>query len=61
MKLKQGTDPDIFVTDLEALQVQMSEFDYEISNKALILHILNKLNQDYAMEIKFLEMKMQQL
>ena len=59
--LKPGTDPDIFITELEALQVQMSELEYEISNKAMILHVLNNLNQDYAMEIKFLEMKMQQL
>ncbi len=58
---KPGTDPDIFITELEALQVQMNELDYEISNKALILHVLNNLNSEYEMEIKFMEMKMQQL
>ena len=59
--LQGNQDPDIFITDLEAIKVKMEELDHNISDKALILHVLNNLNPNYEMEIKMLEHRMQLL
>jgi gag-polypeptide of LTR copia-type len=59
--LKHGSDPDVYITELEALQVRMMELDHEVTDKTLILHILNNIGKDYEIEIKLLEMRMQQL
>jgi gag-polypeptide of LTR copia-type len=59
--LQSGHDPDVYITNLEAIKVQMAELDHEINEKSLILHILNNLNDDYEMEVKMLEHRMQRL
>jgi hypothetical protein len=59
--LQSTQDLDILITDLEALKVQMEELDHKISDKSLILHILNNLSPEYEMEIKMLEHQMQRL
>jgi gag-polypeptide of LTR copia-type len=59
--LQRNQDPDSFITDLEALQVNMGELDHKISDKSLIIHILNNLNDQYEMEVKILEYRMQTL
>jgi gag-polypeptide of LTR copia-type len=59
--LKPNQDPDIYITDLEALQVRMEDLGHSVSNKTLILQILNNLGKEYEMEVKMLEMKIQQL
>jgi gag-polypeptide of LTR copia-type len=57
MTLKPNQDPDVFITELEAMKVQMGELDHKIDDKTLILHILNNLTNDYSTEVRFLEQK----
>jgi gag-polypeptide of LTR copia-type len=59
MNLHANQDPDAMITELEALKVQMGELDHDISDKSLILHILNNLTPEYEMEIKVLEHQIQ--
>ena len=59
--LKPNQDPDMYITELEAIKVQMEELDHSMTDKSLIIHVLNNLPKDYDMEIKMLEMRMQQL
>ena len=61
LKLKPGQDPAAFITELEALKVRLSDMDYEVTDKTLILRILNSLTKDYEIEVKMLEHRMQQL
>jgi hypothetical protein len=37
--LGKNNDPDIFITDLEALKVKMGELGHEVTDKTLILHV----------------------
>ena len=53
--MKPNQDPDVFITDLEALKVKMNELHHDVSDKALILHVLNNLTDHYEMEVKMLE------
>jgi putative NIF3 family GTP cyclohydrolase 1 type 2 len=52
--LGRNQDPDIFITELEELKIKMIELDHDITEKSMILHILNNLNENYNMEIKML-------
>jgi transposase-like protein len=49
--LQRSGDPDIFMTDLEALKVKMEEVGHE----------LNNLPEQYEMEIKILKHQIQLL
>jgi gag-polypeptide of LTR copia-type len=53
--LMRNQDPDIFITKLEALKIKLEDLDHVITEKAMVLHILNNLNKTYDMEIKLLE------
>jgi hypothetical protein len=53
--LAKNQDPDIFITELEALCMKLAELDHENTNQALIIHILNNLNKNYNTEMKLLE------
>jgi hypothetical protein len=57
--LQPDQAPDISSNKLDALKVKMGELDHEVSNKSLILHVLNNLNDQYVMEHKILEHRMQ--
>jgi gag-polypeptide of LTR copia-type len=59
--LQTNQDPDQFITDLEALKVKMEELDHVITDKSMIIHILNNLDTNYEMEVKMLEHEMQRL
>ena len=59
--LGKNQDPDIFITDLEALKVKMNEMNHDITDKALILHVLNNLSEQYEMEVKMIEHKIELL
>jgi hypothetical protein len=39
--------------------MKLAELEYKITDKALIIHVLNSLNENYAMEIKMIEHKME--
>jgi 3'-phosphoadenosine 5'-phosphosulfate sulfotransferase len=59
--LGRNQDPDTFITELEALKINMKELDHDVTGKSMILHILNNLNENYDMEIKILEHQIQLL
>jgi hypothetical protein len=59
--LSANQDPDYYITELEALQVKLMDLSNPITNKSLILHILNNLTRNYEMEVKMLELKMETL
>jgi gag-polypeptide of LTR copia-type len=46
-KLQQGYDPNIWMTKLEFIQLQLEELDYTITNEQFMVHIINNLTQDY--------------
>ena len=60
-KLGRNQDPDIFITNLEALKVKMAELGHNLPDKSLILHVLNSLPEQYELEVKMLEHKMELL
>jgi Reverse transcriptase (RNA-dependent DNA polymerase)/gag-polypeptide of LTR copia-type len=59
--MKHNQDPDIFITDLEAMKTKMCDLGHKIDEKTLILHIMNNLTPEYATEVRFLEQRMQML
>jgi hypothetical protein len=59
--LMKHQDPDLFITDLEALIVRMSDLGHYVSEQTMILHILNNLDESYEMEIKILEHRIQMM
>jgi hypothetical protein len=59
--LLRNQDPDLFITDLEALKVKMSDLGHIITDQSLILHVLNNLDENYEMEVKMLEHRIQML
>jgi hypothetical protein len=61
MKLKAKQDPEVFITDLEALKLKLVASKHIIDDKALILHILYSLTKDYDVEVKLIEHKMELL
>ncbi len=61
MKLKTKQDPEVFITDLEALKLKLAASKHIIDDKGLILHILYSLTKDYDVEVKLIEHKMELL
>lgn len=47
-KLKPGYDPDIWMTKLEFLRIQLEELDYIITDDQFMVHIINNLTKDYG-------------
>jgi hypothetical protein len=54
-QLIKNKDPEIFVMELEALQVKLEDLSHLITDKTIVLEILNNLNEQYDMETKLLE------
>ena len=48
-------DPEEFITNLEELQVKLAEMGREITDKDLIIHILNNLPKEYDLQVEQLE------
>jgi gag-polypeptide of LTR copia-type len=59
--MKANQDPDIFITELEAMKTKLNDLGHKMDDKGLILHILNNLSPDYSTEVRFLEQRMQTL
>jgi hypothetical protein len=53
--LMRNQDPDILITKLEALKIKLKDLYHVITEKAVVLYILNNLNESYDMEGKLLE------
>ena len=59
--LKPDQDPDVFITEMEALQIQMQDLGHHMPDKNLIMQVLNNLTRDYEMDVNMLEYRMEQL
>jgi gag-polypeptide of LTR copia-type len=46
-KLQQGYDPDIWMTKLEFIRLQLEKLDYTITDEQFMVHIINNLTKDY--------------
>jgi hypothetical protein len=55
--LGKHQDPDTYITEMESLRIKLVQLNHNITEQALILHVLNNLNEQYDMEIKMLEHK----
>jgi gag-polypeptide of LTR copia-type len=47
--LKKGYDPDVFMTYLHDIRIQMADMGHTITDDQFMLHILSNLNGDYEM------------
>ena len=54
-KLKKKADPDVFITHLEDLRLNMAEMKSKMSDDQFLLHLLNNLTEEYDPEVKDLE------
>jgi hypothetical protein len=54
-KLKKKADPDVFITYLEDLRLNMAEMKSTMSDDQFLLHLLNNLTKEYEPEVKDLE------
>jgi transposase InsO family protein len=54
-KLKKKADPDVFITYLEDLRLNMAEMKSKMTDDQFLLHLLNSLTKDYDPEVKDLE------
>jgi len=56
MTLKSsGEDPDVWLTNLESIQMKLAETSYTISDKQLMIHIMNNLPKEYNIQVSKLE------
>jgi gag-polypeptide of LTR copia-type len=54
MDMKEGQDPEIFITKLEYNQYWMEELGTKITDKQLKIHILNNLPMEYDVSVNLL-------
>lgn len=59
-RLKEGNDPDVYITYLEDLRDRLSVVNWEISDVQFMTKILNSLTKDYSDEMKSLEKDLNQ-
>ena len=57
-KMKEKTDPDLFITHLEDLRDQMEEMGSVMTDKQFVVHVLNNLPKDFEQQVVILEKKM---
>ena len=55
---KKAHDPDIWITQLEDMRYRLEEMGEIISNRQLIMKILNNLPEDYDIEVSQLEVRL---
>jgi hypothetical protein len=53
--LARNQDIDVYITELEAIQIKLEIHDHETTEQAMVLHILNNLTEQYDMEVKLME------
>lgn len=54
-KLKKGTDPDVWITNLEELRDRLAEMGSVIKDDQFLVHILNNLSPEYELQVLFME------
>ncbi len=60
-KLKKKADPDMFITYLEDLRLNMAETNSKMSDNQFLLDVLNNLTKDYEPKVKDLEKRIRSL
>ena len=53
--LKKGQDPEVWITDLDDIQVRLDDMGSSISENQFMIHILNNLTADYDLQLALLE------
>jgi hypothetical protein len=53
--LKQGQDPDVWITELEDYRMKLGELGSSISENQFILHILNNMTANYSLQLVMME------
>jgi gag-polypeptide of LTR copia-type len=53
--MKKGEDPEVWITQLEDISVRLEEMGLEISEKQIMIHVLNNLPSDYDLQVALLE------
>ena len=54
-KLKQGHDPDVYISIMEDLKYQLLDNSYKLDDDQFLVHILNSLTSDYAVQVNMME------
>ena len=54
-KLKEGVDPDVFITYLEDLHWKMDNMETKITDEQFMVQVLNNLNKDYEIQVAKIE------
>ena len=60
-RLKKNQNPEDYINELESLKLRLGKLKHQITDKGIILHVLNTLTKEYDMEVKLLEHKMEML
>jgi len=61
-KLRDGDqDPDEWITELEELRADLARMGSDITDEDMFIHILNNVPEEYDMEVKMLETKMEDM
>jgi gag-polypeptide of LTR copia-type len=55
LSLKEGENPEVWITELEDLRVRLEAMDSSISENQFMIHILNNLNSDYELQLAMME------
>ena len=53
--LKNGEDPEVWITQLEDICVRLEDMGSSISERQFMIHILNNLTPDYDLQVALLE------
>lgn len=59
-KLKKRGDPDVFITYLEDLRIQIERNGTKISDNEFVLHVLGNLTKEYEVQVNDLEKTLNQ-
>jgi hypothetical protein len=57
-KLKQGADPEMYITNLETMRLRMAILKSTMTDEQFMTQILNNLTKDYATQGYFLEKRL---
>jgi hypothetical protein len=55
LSLKKGQDPEIWIMELEDLQVRLETMDSSISENQFMIHTLDNLTSDYDLQLAMME------
>jgi DNA-binding cell septation regulator SpoVG len=53
--LKKSQDPEIWLTELEDLQMKLEDLGSSITDNQFMIHILNNMTTDYGLQLAMME------